>query len=80
MPDDCRTEKSPPAVGTAKHTKEDVMPVLNTIDIILIIAVAAVVTAAVIFIIRRKKRGGCSCGCAGCAMSGLCEKEKKENQ
>ncbi len=48
-----------------------------------IIVLSIVVLAFVLALaneIRKKKsgKGGCSCGCSGCAMKGMCHAEKKQ--
>lgn len=46
--------------------------------VIITIILGAIAAAIVINHIKKKKngQGGCSCGCGGCAMSEICNKEK----
>jgi hypothetical protein len=51
------------------------------LSIVVVAIVAAIFLAIVVRGIINKKKGksSCSCGCSGCAMSGTCHPEKKEN-
>ncbi|MBP3736844.1 MAG: FeoB-associated Cys-rich membrane protein [Lachnospiraceae bacterium] len=40
---------------------------MNLWNILLTVLIAAAVILAVVHCIRRRKRGGCGCGCDGCA-------------
>lgn len=49
--------------------------------VIICIVLAAVVSLAIISVVRDRKKGkGCSCGCSGCAMSGVCHAAKNKNE
>ena len=50
---------------------------MNTLEIILTVVIVAAVAAALVFAVKKRKKGGCSCGCEGCAMS--CEHRKKKD-
>ena len=51
---------------------------MNTLEIILTAVIVATVAAALVFAVKKRKKGGCSCGCEGCAMS--CEHRKKKDE
>lgn len=49
---------------------------MNLPTIVIALAVAAIFAAIVVGELKKRKsgRGSCSCGCAGCSMSGSCHK------
>ena len=55
---------------------------MNWPTIIVAAVIAAVFVAIVVSEVRKRKsgRGGCSCGCGGCAMSDVCHAKKTDNE
>lgn len=49
----------------------------NLVTIALCTILAAVVVSIVVYLVKSKKKGKttCGCGCANCAMSGVCHKK-----
>lgn len=51
-------------------------------NIVILSVIALAVGSVIFFRIRARRRGesGCSCGCGGCAMQGICHGQKEDKK